>query len=292
MTHRNVIGLTGIAIALSIGALACGTSAPPQELLDARMEYTRAEGSEALQYSPAGLHEAKVALDKAEKSHLQGDDQRARDGAYVAIRKAQLAEIQGRTAELEHLNEIASANATAQAKGELSRTRKQLQQQGAKLQATDQKLEAEKNARAQAEARARDALTRLAAANAAAIKEEPRGTVITLPGNVLFASGKSELLPGAQDKLAQVADALKDQEDKHILIEGHTDSRGSEMMNMELSRRRAEAVSSLLVTRGLPVERVTAVGVGPNRPVADNSSAEGRANNRRVEIVIQAVEPK
>jgi outer membrane protein OmpA-like peptidoglycan-associated protein len=292
MTHRNVIGLAGIAIALATGALACGRSATPQELLDARMAYTRAEGSEAREYSPAGLHEAKVALDKAEQAHLKGEDQQARDTAYVAMRKAQLAEIEGRTLEVQRKHEAAMANAAAKAQGDLSRARKQLEQTGAKLEATDEKLAAEKQARAQAETRAREALTRLAAANAAAIKEEPRGTVITLPGSVLFASGKSELLAGAQERLAQVADALKDQEDKKILIEGHTDSRGSEMMNMELSRRRAEAVSSLLISRGIPAERVTAVGVGPSRPVADNSTAEGRANNRRVEIVIQADEPK
>jgi outer membrane protein OmpA-like peptidoglycan-associated protein len=292
MTQRNVIGLTGIAIALASGALACGRSATPQELLDARMEYTRAEGSEAQQYSPTGLHDAKVALDRAEKAHLDGDDQRARDAAYVAIRKAQLATIQGRTFELERQQEIEKANAVAQAQGDLSRTRSQLARAGAKLEASDQKLEAEKQARTQAEAKARDAMTRLAAANAAAIKEEPRGTVITLPGSVLFASGKSELLAGAQEKLTQVAQALADQEDKHILVEGHTDSRGSESMNMELSRRRAEAVSSLLISRGIPAERVTSAGIGPSRPVADNSTAEGRADNRRVEIVIQAVEPK
>jgi len=289
MKHRNVIGLAATSIALALG---CASSPAPQELLDARMAYTRAEGGEARQYSPAGLHEAKVALDKAEQAHLDGEAEQTRDAAYVAMRKAQLAEIQGRTVELQRTDEAETANAAAKARGDLSQTRDKLQQTGAKLQATDEKLEAEREARAQAETRAREALMRLAAANAAAVKEEPRGTVITLPGNVLFASGKSELLAGAQERLSQVADALKDQEDKKILIEGHTDSRGSESMNMDLSRRRAEAVSSLLITRGIPAERVTSVGVGPSRPVADNTSAEGRANNRRVEIVIQATEPR
>lgn len=292
MTHRNVIGLPVVTIALAASTFGCASSPAPQELLDARMAYTRAEGSEAREYTPAQLHEAKVALDKAEKAHLDGEAEQTRNAAYVAMRKAQLAEIEGRTLEVQRKHEAAQANAAAKAQGELSQTRQKLQQAGAKLEATDEKLEAERQARAQAEARARDALTRLAAANAAAIKEEPRGTVITLPGHVLFASGKSELLPGAQERLTKVADALKDQEDKKILIEGHTDSRGSESMNMDLSRRRAEAVSSLLISRGLPAERVTTVGVGPSRPVADNATAEGRANNRRVEIVIQPIEPR
>ena len=116
--------------------------------------------------------------------------------------------------------------------------------------------------------------------------------MITLQGNVLFASGKAELLPGSQQQLTQVADALKEQEDKSILVEGHTDSRGSEATNMDLSRRRAEAVARLFVSRGVPEERIKAEGLGPSRPIADNASAEGRANNRRVEVIIQNQEPR
>jgi outer membrane protein OmpA-like peptidoglycan-associated protein len=89
-----------------------------------------------------------------------------------------------------------------------------------------------------------------------------------------------------------VADALKDDEGKHILIEGHTDSRGSEATNLALSQQRANSVRDYFVSRGIPTERITANGLGSNRPVADNSSAEGRADNRRVEIVIQPIEPK
>jgi outer membrane protein OmpA-like peptidoglycan-associated protein len=124
------------------------------------------------------------------------------------------------------------------------------------------------------------------------VKKESRGTVITLSGNVLFASGKSMLLPGAQTSLNQVADALKDQNDAKILVEGHTDSKGSEASNMELSRARAEAVASYLASRGVPKEQITSQGYGPSRPVADNNTPEGRANNRRVEIVVQPQEQR
>ena len=72
-------------------------------------------------------------------------------------------------------------------------------------------------------------------------------------------------------------------------IEGYTDSKGSQSRNIDLSQRRAESVRSYLISRGLPADRVVAKGMGPDRPIADNTSAEGRANNRRVEIVVAKV---
>ena len=112
--------------------------------------------------------------------------------------------------------------------------------------------------------------------------------VITLSGSVLFATNKSELLPAAQTKLQEVARALTQQDkDSKILIEGHTDSQGADDMNMALSQRRAESVKNYLVSQGMAADRITAVGVGKQRPIADNASPEGRANNRRVEIIVQ-----
>jgi outer membrane protein OmpA-like peptidoglycan-associated protein len=113
-----------------------------------------------------------------------------------------------------------------------------------------------------------------------------------LPGNVLFASGKAMLLPGAQSSLGQVADALKDQPNTTITVEGHTDSTGSDVTNMELSKARAESVGNYLVSRGVPKEQVTTVGLGPSRPVTGNETPEGRANNRRVEIIVKQTEPR
>lgn len=112
--------------------------------------------------------------------------------------------------------------------------------------------------------------------------------VITLSGSVLFASAKSELLPAAQLKLNDVANALTREDPlSKIVIEGHTDSQGQPGYNQELSQRRAEAVRTYLVSRGIAADRVTAQGFGPTRSIADNNSPEGRANNRRVEIVVQ-----
>ncbi len=114
--------------------------------------------------------------------------------------------------------------------------------------------------------------------------------VITLSGGVLFASNRSDLLPGAQAKLNDVAAALTKQDaESKISVEGHTDSQGDASYNQELSQRRAQSVRDYLVSRGIAADRVSAQGFGLTRPIADNASPEGRANNRRVEIVVQPV---
>jgi outer membrane protein OmpA-like peptidoglycan-associated protein len=287
MIYLSKTGRALAAVTLACSPLlGCATTEPPQELVAARAAYTQAQKGHAHELSPASLHSAKVALDGAEKRFEDdGPSEETRNEAYIALRKAQLADTDGSTAYYQR--ELASRNqqnASAQAQA-AERTRAELEQ--ARLQ-----LASETQARAGAEQRANEAMERLAAANAAQVKKDDRGTVITLSGNVLFASGKSMLLPGAQNSLNQVADALKDQSDSKILVEGHTDSRGSDELNMRLSEARAQAVGAYLQSRGLPSDRVMTQGVGPSRPVADNSTAEGRANNRRVEIVIQAQEPR
>jgi outer membrane protein OmpA-like peptidoglycan-associated protein len=121
------------------------------------------------------------------------------------------------------------------------------------------------------------------------VKEEQRGVVITLDGQVLFVTGKSELLPIAKDRLNQVAKALKDMNDDQLAsIEGFTDSRGNDDANMKLSQDRANAVMQHLIGQGVKAEKLRAVGRGEGSPVASNDSPEGRANNRRVEIVVQS----
>lgn len=148
-----------------------------------------------------------------------------------------------------------------------------------------EQLAAEQNARADAERRAAKAQSDLA--KLAAVKEEARGLVITLSGSVLFASGKSALLPGSQTRLNQVAEALMETKEKRLTIEGHTDSQGSTDYNQGLSQQRADAVRSYFISRGYSGELILAQGIGEDRPIADNTNAEGRANNRRVEIVIE-----
>ena len=159
--------------------------------------------------------------------------------------------------------------------------------QNKELQTTTAQLEAEKQARLTVEAKLAGAMKDLAAI--AAVKEEARGVVITLSGSVLFASGKYALLNTAMTKLDQVAEALKAQDaDKRMVVEGHTDSQGSDNINQPLSLNRATAVRDYLVSRGVASEKISAIGLSSSKPITDNKTAENRANNRRVEIVIGA----
>jgi outer membrane protein OmpA-like peptidoglycan-associated protein len=285
--------LRNVAVVVTAVILAaCGSAPPPPELVDARAAYAKAQNGPAASVAPAQLHEAKTALDSAESAFSDAPDApKTRDLAYVAQRKAQWADAQGGTAQaiatrdkaLADANKLTSAG-LAQARGELSRTKQALNM-------TAEQLAAEKKAREAAEKRMRDALDRLAVAGALSIKEEPRGTVIVLPGSVLFQSAKWDLLPTAQEKLNAVADALKNQQDESkIVVEGHTDSQGSESSNLELGTKRALTVKDYLVSRGVKSDHISSIGIGQSRPIADNRSPEGRANNRRVEIIITPIE--
>jgi outer membrane protein OmpA-like peptidoglycan-associated protein len=135
------------------------------------------------------------------------------------------------------------------------------------------------------EKRTADALAELA--SLAALKQEDRGLVLTLTGSILFRSAQSTLLPPARVKLDQVAKALLAIHARNLIVEGHTDSQGSEAYNQGLSQRRADAVRDYLVQSGYPADHIQSRGRGKDSPIASNSSAEGRANNRRVEIVIE-----
>jgi outer membrane protein OmpA-like peptidoglycan-associated protein len=138
------------------------------------------------------------------------------------------------------------------------------------------------------EKRTADALASLA--SLASLKEEERGLVLTLSGSILFRSAESTLLPQAQVKLDQIAKALLAIHARNLIVEGHTDSKGSDAYNQNLSQRRADAVRDYLVQRGYPSDHIQSRGRGEGSPIAKNSSAEGRANNRRVEIVIEREE--
>jgi outer membrane protein OmpA-like peptidoglycan-associated protein len=250
---------------------------------------------------------AKQALDRAESAHR--DDANSfeeRRLAYVARRKAEYAKVYGNYAMAKRDQEVArktytdkqdrlrrEAEATAETRTkELEDTRETLSSaqsriatQQTDIQKSKAELASEREARERAEQNAAAAVASLR--ELAQIKEDSRGTIITLDGAVLFVTAKAELLPLAKQKLDEVAKALMDLDAKQtITVEGHTDSRGADDMNQKLSEDRANAVRAYLVERGVKPDRIKSVGRGESTPLTSNDTPEGRANNRRVEIVI------
>jgi outer membrane protein OmpA-like peptidoglycan-associated protein len=276
------------------GVGGCASTTPPQDLITARNSYDRASHGPTAALDPADLHSAKESLDLAESSFTsEGDTQQTRDLAYTADRRVQIAEAHAATMassqqQQQTLGEMHAAETSQVQKtsAQLGRANQQIALQGQAMQNQNQQILTEQERRREADERARKATADLAAF--ASVKQETRGLVITLSGSVLFASAKSDLLPGARVKLNEVADALSKQDPlSKIVVEGHTDSQGGVSYNQDLSQHRAQSVLDYLVSRGVAADRVSAQGFGSTRSVADNGSAEGRANNRRVEIIVQ-----
>jgi outer membrane protein OmpA-like peptidoglycan-associated protein len=114
----------------------------------------------------------------------------------------------------------------------------------------------------------------------------PRGLVMTLGGDVLFDTGRSELKSGAARRLDQLAQFLVAHPERRVQIDGFTDSVGTDAYNEDLSQRRADAVKSALLSRGVDAARIGTEGYGKSYPVANNNDSGGRQLNRRVEVVI------
>jgi len=267
---------------LAVGAcplFACATTTPP-ELIEARAAYRRAAAGPAVEHARAQLGTARRALDRAEKEFKDdGDDRDTRDFAYVAERLAEQAEAQAK------LQLAQTQQADAERQLELARSDHQHATEQA-LGMAQKEAEQERIARIEAERKQKEALDALQ--KVGEVKEEARGYVLNITGSVLFATGRSTLLPAAEDRLLALVDALRSMPTgQKIVIEGHTDSVGSDVTNQRLSEARAAAVRSFLVRHGLTQERLDAIGLGESDPVADNTTPEGRANNRRVEIVIE-----
>jgi len=110
--------------------------------------------------------------------------------------------------------------------------------------------------------------------------------ILNMPSNITFATDQDQVVPAFYATLDSVALVLKKYNQTLINVFGHTDSTGSDDYNQALSQRRANSVANYLATRGVSQQRMIATGYGESRPVADNSSESGRAQNRRVEIQI------
>jgi outer membrane protein OmpA-like peptidoglycan-associated protein len=118
-----------------------------------------------------------------------------------------------------------------------------------------------------------------------ATRDSARGLVANM-SDVLFRSGSFELLPGARERLAKVSGIVLAYPSLHVAIEGHTDSIGADDYNQQLSEHRAQAVRDYFVQQGINSASVEAHGYGKNEPIASNNTAEGRQQNRRVELIL------
>lgn len=123
-------------------------------------------------------------------------------------------------------------------------------------------------------------------------KRTEQGLVSKLKSDILFDSGKSDLKPVANENLAKMATIMKKYPENVLTVKGYTDSTGSAARNRTLSEERAAAVRSQLVAGGIPANTISVVGMGPDAPIGDNKTADGRSANRRVEIEIAVDESK
>jgi outer membrane protein OmpA-like peptidoglycan-associated protein len=278
---------------VAITATACGGDrVPPKSLVDARTEFARAKDGIAMQLDPTDVHEADLALQRAESAWNDSPDEPTTiDLAIMAQRKAQIAEAEAAALKGQRDADEAKRQLTDVMTSQLRAARGQLDQTKQALNTTQEQLVAEQKAAEEQrqklndlEAKLKDARDTIA--KIAAVKDDDRGMVITLQGEVLFPTGKWDLKAGAMAKLDQIAEALRGKE-QPMVVYGFTDNVGGRDMNMDLSQKRASSVRDYLVGRGIPSDLISAQGKGPDSPISDNGSIEGRATNRRVEIVVQ-----
>jgi outer membrane protein OmpA-like peptidoglycan-associated protein len=279
--------LISVMATLVAGFAACGgTRMPPKELNDARDEVLQARDV-ASRLDPTDVHEADLALLNAEHEWQRDPDAPSTiDLAIVAQRKAQIAEAEARAAGAMNRQAIAEQQTRALAVAQLANVRGQLGQTERQLDQQKQDADLQRARLAEMDTKLKDA--RATIAKIATVRDDDRGMVITLQGELLFKTGQFDLKPAAMAKLDEIAQALRgDEQPIHVI--GYTDNVGTRSNNLSLSRSRADAVRGYLIERGVPQDLVEAEGRGPDDPAADNDSVEGRATNRRVELV---VEPK
>lgn len=258
------------AMGLSVGPL---DSDIPLALYQARAAYRTAQAAEAEKYAQDVFQKARVSLESAETA--QASKRRSdRKGVPVSAREATQFAEEARIAALKAAEQEAKRLAIQQAK-----------------EAEDAASEeaALAAAAAQEEAAKREALRTQLLAQFNAIlptTDTPRGLQVDMGGDVLFDTAKYELRPEARERLARLAGIAAAYPGLEFRAEGHTDSTGGYEFNMKLSVDRAQSVRTYLISQGIPRDAIAAEGFGPNDPIADNSTADGRQKNRRVELIV------
>ena len=270
----------------------------PLELFEANNALRIAQQAGADKYAPEIMKEAVQDLQNATDldRNKKGDRKMEITFARQAVQRAEdarLVTLRKQAAERQYNAELAKRNA-------------QNQSQQAQLEAEQARAaQAEADAdRARAEAAAAEAQARAATANKSAndanqvrerlraqlnsvlaTSESARGLIVNM-SDVLFDTGKYTLKPDTKISLAKVAGILQAYPGLKLQVEGYTDSVGSDEYNQKLSENRADAVRDFLMTQGVQTENITATGYGKAKPVADNATAQGRAQNRRVQLVV------
>ncbi len=299
---RNI---NAIAAALAATAFAAGCSQLPDRI--EALEQAR-EAVEVIEQDPLArdvsqtrYEQARAALDRAEMAYEDGDDiEIIENASYIALRNAQI--VQEQADERRAREELDS--------GEAERNRVLLQarereaerataiaaERSEALEQRERELEQQRRQAEEAEARAREL-----AAEAQTLQQQTedlqqqladleaeqtsRGWVLTL-SDVLFDHDGDQLNPGAAVTIERLASFLEERPEHNIVIEGHTDSSGAAAYNVDLSRRRADAVRTALNDRGIESNRIEIRALGEEFPVATNDTTAGRQLNRRVEIVL------
>ena len=286
-TLRRTTLLATTLIAAGLMA-ACASHAPLPALEQARSTVERAGTDPAVgQYAQIELKDARDTLARADQVWAKDkDESEANHLAYLAQQRAEMASNTARARQNDA--QIQQAGSETDRLRLQARTREADQATQRANQAQQQAMSAEQRA-AQQQAAARSAQERVGVLEAQLREMEAqqteRGLLVTL-GDVLFAFDKAELSAQAAPRLDKLAGFLTQFPERKMLIEGYTDSVGNDAYNLSLSERRAQAVRDALAQRGVDSARISARGYGKSHPVADNNSADGRAMNRRVEIVI------
>jgi outer membrane protein OmpA-like peptidoglycan-associated protein len=263
-----------IGMGLVAGFAGCAsTPQPDAALISAREQVQKAESDPNVsKYAALDLEAARKQLDAADAAAMNHQDAAVDQPAYLAMQTARLA--------------IAHADAKADdarvAAGQTERDRIQL---AARTREVDSANTATNTALAQRDQASEQAILLQAEVDQLKAKPTPRGLVLTL-GDVLFDTGKAQLNPGSARKLDQLAQFLNEHPERRVQIDGFTDSVGTDSYNQDLSQRRADAVKSSLISRGIDSSRIETQGYGKEFPVADNTDSGGRQLNRRVEVVI------
>lgn len=253
---RNI--LLGVAVAAAMTACSSTPDKPIAELETARAIVPQVESSPRAGVAAENVSNARKALDAANQLTEKGA--KIEDIRYQATLAATNAQIAN-----EKILE-------AQAKEEIQKGEAERQQVLA--QARDREAEQERQKAASLEQELKDLKA----------QKTDRGLVLTL-GDVLFDTGKATLKPGAYSTIDRLAQALKEDPNRKVLIEGHTDSVGSDEFNQQLSENRALSVQSALMQRGVTGNQISSLGKGESTPVASNDNAAGRQQNRRVELI-------